>query len=174
MVKRHAVGRDPVVFRRADRPCGVNGFDPLRELAESHGPIGHEDEPRGLVAGEPESAVDRVRTDAMGNVVGTVEESAAADGATDADETVDTDRLVTVVLVAAVIVAVAVLGLIAYVASAGSGSSNITMEGRRVLNSFEAEPPTSRNEQNRSKDQVSFAMTKIFDFNHERVGGRRG
>jgi len=59
----------------------VNGFDLLRELAEAHGPVGHEDEPRELVAREFERSVDRVRTDAMGNVVGTVEGSAAADDA---------------------------------------------------------------------------------------------
>ncbi|QZP37830.1 M42 family metallopeptidase [Halobaculum magnesiiphilum] len=51
----------------------MNGFDLLRDLTESHGPVGYETEPREIVVREFERAVDRVRTDAMGNVVGTVE-----------------------------------------------------------------------------------------------------
>lgn len=51
----------------------MNGFGLLRELTESHGPVGFETEPRELVADELDGHVDRLRTDAMGNVVGTVE-----------------------------------------------------------------------------------------------------
>ncbi|GAA0257484.1 M42 family metallopeptidase [Halobaculum roseum] len=51
----------------------MDGFDLLRDLTESHGPVGYETEPREIVVREFERAVDRVRTDAMGNVVGTVE-----------------------------------------------------------------------------------------------------
>lgn len=51
----------------------MDGFDLLRSLTEAHGPVGYEDDPRELVVAEFEQTVDRVRTDAMGNVVGTVE-----------------------------------------------------------------------------------------------------
>lgn len=51
----------------------MDGFDLLRSLTEAHGPVGYEDDPRELVVSEFEQTVDRVRTDAMGNVVGTVE-----------------------------------------------------------------------------------------------------
>ncbi|MFC7136812.1 M42 family metallopeptidase [Halobaculum litoreum] len=51
----------------------MHGFDLLRELTEAHGPVGHEREPRETVVREFETSVDRVRVDAMGNAVGTVE-----------------------------------------------------------------------------------------------------
>lgn len=51
----------------------MDGFDLLRELTEAHGPVGHETEPREIVLRELEGVVDRVRVDAMGNVVGTVD-----------------------------------------------------------------------------------------------------
>ena len=50
-----------------------DGFGLLRDLTEAHGPVGYEDEPRELVVAELERSTDRVRTDAMGNAVGTVE-----------------------------------------------------------------------------------------------------
>jgi endoglucanase len=56
----------------------MDGFDLLCDLTESHGPVGYETEPRDIVVREFERAVDRVRTDAMGNVVGTVEGDADA------------------------------------------------------------------------------------------------
>ncbi|UIO98540.1 M42 family metallopeptidase [Halobaculum sp. CBA1158] len=58
----------------------MDGFDLLRELTESHGPVGHETEPAAIVAREFEETADRVRTDAMGNVIGTVEGAADAAG----------------------------------------------------------------------------------------------
>ena len=45
----------------------------LRELTETSGVPGYEDRIRKLVRAEFEESVDRVRTDAMGNVVGTLE-----------------------------------------------------------------------------------------------------
>ena len=48
-------------------------FDLLRELTEARGVPGYEDEVRGIVRREFADRVDRVRTDAMGNVVGTIE-----------------------------------------------------------------------------------------------------
>jgi endoglucanase len=51
----------------------MDRFDLLRDLSEAHGPVGREDEPRALAAAELERTTDRVRTDAMGNVVGTVD-----------------------------------------------------------------------------------------------------
>ncbi|QZX99580.1 M42 family metallopeptidase [Halobaculum rubrum] len=51
----------------------MDGFDLLRDLTESHGPVGFETEPHELVADELGGHVDHIRTDAMGNVVGTVE-----------------------------------------------------------------------------------------------------
>lgn len=47
--------------------------DLLFSLSAAHGPIGYEDEPRNLVRDALEPHVDRLRTDPMGNVVGTVE-----------------------------------------------------------------------------------------------------
>ncbi|MFC7068345.1 M42 family metallopeptidase [Halobaculum lipolyticum] len=58
----------------------MDGFDLLRELAESHGPVGHETEPREIVVRELETSVDRVRVDAMGNVVGTIDGDGDRDG----------------------------------------------------------------------------------------------
>ncbi|WP_348610584.1 M42 family metallopeptidase [Halobaculum rarum] len=51
----------------------MDGFDLLCDLTESHGPVGFETEPRELVVDELDGHVDRLRTDPMGNVVGTVE-----------------------------------------------------------------------------------------------------
>jgi endoglucanase len=48
-------------------------FDLLRELTETSGVPGYEDRIRDLVRREFEGVADSVRTDAMGNVVGTVE-----------------------------------------------------------------------------------------------------
>ena len=48
-------------------------FDLLRELTEARGVPGYEDEVRGIVRREFADRVDRVRTDAMGNVVGTID-----------------------------------------------------------------------------------------------------
>ncbi|MFC6718142.1 M42 family metallopeptidase [Natrialbaceae archaeon GCM10025810] len=48
-------------------------FDLLAELTEEHGVPGYEDDVRELVERKFEGTVDRVRTDAMGNVVGTLE-----------------------------------------------------------------------------------------------------
>ncbi|ESP88971.1 M42 family metallopeptidase [Candidatus Halobonum tyrrellensis] len=48
-------------------------FDLLCELTEASGVPGYEDQVREVVRRELEAATDRVRTDAMGNVVGTVE-----------------------------------------------------------------------------------------------------
>jgi len=48
-------------------------FDLLRELTEARGVPGYEDDVREIVRREFEERVDRVRTDAMGNVVGTIE-----------------------------------------------------------------------------------------------------
>ena len=50
-------------------------FDLLSELTETSGVPGYEDRIRDLVVAELEDSVDRVRTDAMGNVVGTLEGS---------------------------------------------------------------------------------------------------
>ncbi|UIP00765.1 M42 family metallopeptidase [Halobaculum sp. CBA1158] len=50
-------------------------FDLLRELTETPGVPGYEDRVRDRVRAVLEDAVDEVRTDAMGNVVGTVEGS---------------------------------------------------------------------------------------------------
>jgi len=48
-------------------------FDLLRELTEESGVPGYEDRVRELVRREFADSVDRVRTDSMGNVVGTIE-----------------------------------------------------------------------------------------------------
>ena len=48
-------------------------YELLEELTEAHGVPGYEDEIRGIVRREFEGAVDAVRSDAMGNVVGTIE-----------------------------------------------------------------------------------------------------
>ncbi|QKY18868.1 M42 family metallopeptidase [Halolamina sp. CBA1230] len=48
-------------------------FDLLKRLTEERGVPGYEDRVRDLVREELEANTDRVRTDAMGNVVGTVE-----------------------------------------------------------------------------------------------------
>ncbi|MEZ3167754.1 M42 family metallopeptidase [Halorubrum ejinorense] len=48
-------------------------FDLLRELTEARGVPGYEDDVRDIVRREFADSVDRVRTDAMGNVVGTIE-----------------------------------------------------------------------------------------------------
>ena len=48
-------------------------FDLLRELTEARGAPGYEDDVREIVRREFAATADRVRTDAMGNVVGTVE-----------------------------------------------------------------------------------------------------
>ncbi|MFC4549422.1 MULTISPECIES: M42 family metallopeptidase [Halorussus] len=48
-------------------------FELLRELTETSGVPGYEDRVRELVCREFEGAVDSVETDAMGNVVGTIE-----------------------------------------------------------------------------------------------------
>ena len=48
-------------------------YDLLRELTEAHGVPGYEDEVRDIVRREFEESVDGVRTDAMGNVIGTIE-----------------------------------------------------------------------------------------------------
>ncbi|APW99859.1 peptidase M42 [Halobiforma lacisalsi AJ5] len=54
-------------------------FDLLRDLTETSGVPGYEDRVRELVVAELEESVDRVRTDAMGNVVGTLEGDADSD-----------------------------------------------------------------------------------------------
>ncbi|EMA39673.1 M42 family metallopeptidase [Halobiforma nitratireducens] len=54
-------------------------FELLRDLTETSGVPGYEDRVRELVVAELEESVDHVRTDAMGNVVGTLE----GDGETD-------------------------------------------------------------------------------------------
>ena len=48
-------------------------FELLRELTEARGVPGYEDRIREIVRREFDDSVDRVRTDAMGNVVGTIE-----------------------------------------------------------------------------------------------------
>ena len=48
-------------------------YELLEELTEAHGVPGYEDEIRDIVRREFEGAVDTVRSDAMGNVVGTIE-----------------------------------------------------------------------------------------------------
>ncbi|MFB6361101.1 MAG: M42 family metallopeptidase, partial [Halobacteriales archaeon] len=50
-------------------------YDLLRELTEASGVPGYEDRIRDIVRRELDDAVDRVETDAMGNVVGTMEGS---------------------------------------------------------------------------------------------------
>ncbi|MEF8779887.1 MAG: M42 family metallopeptidase [Haloferacaceae archaeon] len=50
-------------------------FELLRELTEARGVPGYEDRIREIVRREFEASVDRIRTDAMGNVVGTIEGS---------------------------------------------------------------------------------------------------
>ena len=50
-------------------------FELLRELTETSGVPGYEDRIRDVVREELEANTDEVRTDAMGNVVGTVEGS---------------------------------------------------------------------------------------------------
>ena len=47
--------------------------DLLFELSAAQGPVGYEDDPRAIVREALEPHVDRLETDAMGNVVGTVE-----------------------------------------------------------------------------------------------------
>jgi len=47
----------------------------LRELTEARGVPGYEDDVREIVCRELDETVDRVQTDAMGNVVGTLEGS---------------------------------------------------------------------------------------------------
>ena len=47
--------------------------DLLFSLSAAHGPVGYEDEPRAVVRETLEAVADRVETDAMGTVVGTVE-----------------------------------------------------------------------------------------------------
>ncbi|MFB6199151.1 MAG: M42 family peptidase, partial [Halobacteriaceae archaeon] len=48
-------------------------LDLLRELTEASGVPGYEDRIRDIVRGELQGHVDRIETDAMGNVVGTIE-----------------------------------------------------------------------------------------------------
>jgi putative aminopeptidase FrvX len=48
-------------------------FELLQDITETSGVPGYEDRVRALVREELEAAVDRVRTDSMGNVVGTIE-----------------------------------------------------------------------------------------------------
>jgi len=48
-------------------------FDLLRDVTETSGVPGYEDRVRDIVRGELEDSTDHVRTDAMGNVVGTIE-----------------------------------------------------------------------------------------------------
>jgi endoglucanase len=50
-------------------------FDLLRDVTETSGVPGYEDRVRDIVSAELEDATDSVRTDAMGNVIGTVEGS---------------------------------------------------------------------------------------------------
>ena len=62
----------------ADSETGADGelsfdLELLTELTETSGVPGYEDRIRALVQREFENSVDRVRTDAMGNVVGTLE-----------------------------------------------------------------------------------------------------
>lgn len=45
----------------------------LFDLSAAHGPVGYEDEPRAVVRDALRPVVDSLRTDAMGNVVGTLE-----------------------------------------------------------------------------------------------------
>ena len=47
--------------------------DLLFDLSAARGPVGYEDEPRAVVREALEPHVDRLETDAMGNVIGTVE-----------------------------------------------------------------------------------------------------
>ncbi|MFQ3296026.1 MAG: putative aminopeptidase FrvX [Natrialbaceae archaeon] len=55
-----------------DEPVFDFDYELLRELTETSGVPGYEDRIRDLVRRELESATDEVRTDAMGNVVGTL------------------------------------------------------------------------------------------------------
>ncbi|WP_435335504.1 M42 family metallopeptidase [Haloarchaeobius sp. TZWWS8] len=48
-------------------------YDLLVELTETHGAPGYEDDVRDIVRRELDGEVDRIATDAMGNVVGTIE-----------------------------------------------------------------------------------------------------
>ncbi|MFB6125650.1 MAG: M42 family metallopeptidase [Halanaeroarchaeum sp.] len=57
----------------------VREFDLLKELTETSGAPGYEDRIRDIVRREFEGVVDEVRTDAMGNVVGTIEGSSNPD-----------------------------------------------------------------------------------------------
>jgi tetrahedral aminopeptidase len=54
-------------------------FELLRELTETNGAAGYEDRVRDIVRRELEGEVDDLHTDAMGNVVGTIEGSADYD-----------------------------------------------------------------------------------------------
>ncbi|QLC34062.1 M42 family metallopeptidase [Halarchaeum sp. CBA1220] len=54
-------------------------YDLLRELTEAHGAPGHEDRIREIVRRELAAVADDVRTDAMGNVVATVEGAESPD-----------------------------------------------------------------------------------------------
>ncbi|TYL40400.1 peptidase M42 [Natronococcus pandeyae] len=60
----------------------------LEELTETSGVPGYEDRIRELVVREFEDSVDRVRTDAMGNVVGTVEPR-STESQTESDESLE-------------------------------------------------------------------------------------
>ncbi|GGN18439.1 M42 family metallopeptidase [Halarchaeum nitratireducens] len=54
-------------------------FDLLTELTEAHGAPGHEDRIRAIVRRELDDVADAIRTDAMGNVVATIEGSTNPD-----------------------------------------------------------------------------------------------
>ncbi|MGM0592283.1 MAG: M42 family metallopeptidase, partial [Halobacteriota archaeon] len=60
-------------------------FDLLAELTEASGVPGYEDEVRDIVRRELEATTDRVRTDDMGNVVGTIDAGEDETGATSSD-----------------------------------------------------------------------------------------
>ncbi|MFW5937979.1 MAG: M42 family peptidase, partial [Halanaeroarchaeum sp.] len=57
----------------------VRDFDLFRELTETSGAPGYEDRIRDVVRREFEGVVDDIRTDAMGNVIGTIEGSERPD-----------------------------------------------------------------------------------------------
>ncbi|ESP87151.1 M42 family metallopeptidase [Candidatus Halobonum tyrrellensis] len=57
----------------------LDGSGLLRDLTEAHGPVGYEDAVRELAVAELDGSTDRVRTDAMGNVVGSIEGRSAPD-----------------------------------------------------------------------------------------------
>ncbi|WP_336345083.1 M42 family metallopeptidase [Halalkalicoccus ordinarius] len=57
----------------ADDPHFDFDFDLLKRLTEERGVPGYEDRIRGIVREELSGAVDEIRSDAMGNVIGTVE-----------------------------------------------------------------------------------------------------